>query len=160
MNISYWMILPDMVTKAVDPGECLFTELAGEILFKDFFLLQVSPAVFLQVLLLSKYFAADLALVLLAGRCFLVSPVALGGHPVPPTPLALESVLHTVLQMHVAFQASGGGEGVSTQFTMFQSRLGMLYGLVILTGLLRSKRLLTVGAHKRRFARVYSHMIH
>ena len=72
------MILSDMVTKAVDPGECLFTELAGEILFKDFFLLQVSPAVLLQVLLLSKYFAADLALVLLAGRGFFVCPVALG----------------------------------------------------------------------------------
>ena len=153
------MILPDMITKAIDPGECLFTELAGEIFFKDFFLLQVSPAVFLQVLLLSKYFAADLALVLLAGRCFLVSPVAFSRHPVAATPLALESVLHTVLQMHVAFQASGGGEGVSTQFTMFQSCLGMLYGFMILTGLLGSKGLLTVGAHEGCFARMDSHVI-
>ena len=62
--------------------------------------------------------------------------------------------------MHVTFQSSGGGEGVSTQFTVFQSCLGVLYGLVVLTGLLGSKRLLTVGAHERRFACVYSHMIH
>ena len=78
VNISYRMILPDMITKAVDPGECLVTQLAGEILLKNFILLQMSPTVFLQVLLLSKYFAANLALVLLTGRGLLVCPVALG----------------------------------------------------------------------------------
>ena len=61
--------------------------------------------------------------------------------------------------MHVTFQPSGGGEGVSTQFTVFQSCLGVFDGLVILAGLLGSEGLLTVGAHERGFARMDSHMI-
>ena len=76
-KFSYWMILPDMITEAVHPGECLLTQLAGEILFKNFVLLQVSPPVFLEVLLLGEYLPTLLALVPLAGRGLLVRPVAL-----------------------------------------------------------------------------------
>ena len=61
--------------------------------------------------------------------------------------------------MHVAFQPSRGGEGVATQFTMLQTGLGVFYGFMILTGLLGSKCLLTVGAHEGGFPCVNSHVV-
>ena len=75
--LSYRMILSDMITKAVYPGECLVTQLTGEILFKNFILLKMSPPVFLQILLLGKYLAALLALIFLTWSGLLVSPVTL-----------------------------------------------------------------------------------
>ena len=72
------MILPDMITKAIDPRECLFTQLTREILLTNFIFLQMSPAVFLEIFLLGEYFTAHFTLVLFAGRGFLMSPVALG----------------------------------------------------------------------------------
>ena len=46
--------------------------------------------------------------------------------------------------MHVSLQPSVGGKCVTTDFTMFQSSLGVLDSLVVLHGLLGPEGLLTV----------------
>ena len=156
MDVCYRMMLPDMIPKTVVPTEGLLTKLARKVFLVS---LIVSPRMFDQIFPLWEYLATHFTLVFLASRGLLVSSVALHRHPVPPAPPALEPVLHTVLQVHMALQPSVGGECITTKFTVLQSSLGVLDSLVVLHGLFGSERLLAVAAHEGSLPRVEPHVV-